>query len=66
MAQWVKDLVLSLLWLRLLPWHKFDPWSEKFRVLWVQPKRKKGEYNSCGQVELGVWHLSREPSLEGF
>ena len=26
MVQWVKDLALSLLWLRLLLWHRFDPW----------------------------------------
>ena len=25
-AQWVKDLVLSLLWLRSLHWHGFYPW----------------------------------------
>ena len=25
-AQRVKDLVLSLLWLRSLVWHGFDPW----------------------------------------
>ena len=25
-AQWVKDLALSLLWLRSLLWYKFDPW----------------------------------------
>ena len=25
-AQWVKDLALPLLWLRLLLWHGFDPW----------------------------------------
>ena len=26
MVQWVKDPVLSLQWLRSLPWHGFDPW----------------------------------------
>ena len=26
MAQWVKDLVLALLWLRLLLWREFGPW----------------------------------------
>ena len=25
MAQWVKELALSLLWLRSLPWCGFDP-----------------------------------------
>ena len=35
MAQWVKDLVLSLLWCR------FDPCPGNFCVLWVQPEKKK-------------------------
>ena len=35
MAQQVKDLALSLLWL------KFDPWPGKFHMLWVQQKKKK-------------------------
>ena len=26
MAQWVKDLALSLQWLRSLLWHRFDSW----------------------------------------
>ena len=29
MVQQVKDLVLSLLWLRLLLWHRFDSWPEE-------------------------------------
>ena len=43
----VKDLALSLLWLRLLLWHRFDPWPRNFRMLWVpthnQKKKKKKE-----------------------
>ena len=34
-AQQVKDLALSLLWLRLLVWHGFYPWQENLRMLWV-------------------------------
>ena len=41
MARWVKDLVLSLLWLRSLLWFGFDPWLENFCLLSVQPKKKK-------------------------
>ena len=26
----VKDLALSLLWLELLLWHRFDPWLRNF------------------------------------
>ena len=28
-AQWVEELVLSLLWLRSLLWHGFDPWPRE-------------------------------------
>ena len=28
-AQWVKDLTLSLTWLGLLLWHGIDPWTGK-------------------------------------
>ena len=33
MAQWVKDLVLSLLWLGSLLWNWFDPWPWNFCIL---------------------------------
>ena len=32
MAQWVKDPVLSLQWLSLLLWCRFDPWPGKFHM----------------------------------
>ena len=38
-AQWVKDLALSLLWLWSLLWHEFDPWPRNFHIPWVQPKK---------------------------
>ena len=41
MAQWVKDLALSLLWLGLLLGRGFDSWPRNFRMLWAQPERKK-------------------------
>ena len=37
-AQWVKDLVLSLLWLRSLLWPGFHPWSGNFHMLKVMPE----------------------------
>ena len=40
-AQWVKDLLLSLQWLGSLLWPRFNPWPRKFHRLWVQPKKKK-------------------------
>ena len=32
MARWVKDPALSLLWLWLLLWQGFDPWSRNFHM----------------------------------
>ena len=32
MAQWVKDLALSLLWHWLLQWHGFNPWPRNFHM----------------------------------
>ena len=39
MAQWVKDLALSLLWLWLLLCCRRDPWLGDFFMAQVQPKR---------------------------
>ena len=43
MAQRVKDLVLSLLWLWLLLWRRFDPWPGNFHMpqAWQKKKKKK-------------------------
>ena len=47
MAQWIRDLVLSLLWLRsLLLRHGFDPWPENFLMSQACPKEKKIIMNS--------------------
>ena len=39
MALWVKDLVLPLLWLWLLLWLMFSPWSGNFHMP-QEPKKK--------------------------
>ena len=39
MAQWIKDMVLSLLWLRLLLWCMFNPWPQNFCMPWVGASR---------------------------
>ena len=39
MAQWVKVLVLSLLWLESLLQHGFNSQSGKFHIAQVWPKR---------------------------
>ena len=43
----IKDLELSLLWLRSLLWHGFDPWPENFCMpqLWKEPKKLKNNNN---------------------
>ena len=41
MAQWVKDLALSLQWLGLLLWHKFDPWPRELPHALGSAKKKK-------------------------
>ena len=40
-AQWVKDLVLSLQWLGLLSWHRFDPLTRSFYMLQMWPKKSR-------------------------
>ena len=37
-AQGIKDLVLSLLWLGYLLWRRFDPWPGNFFMLQGWPK----------------------------
>ena len=42
MWQRVKDLVLSLQWLELLLWSRFEPWPENIYMLqeWQKKERK--------------------------
>ena len=43
MVQWVEDLGLSLLWLRSLLWHRFDPAWELLHAMDAAKKKKKKE-----------------------
>ena len=43
MPRHIKDLALSLLWLRLLLWYGFDHWPGNFHIPWVWPKTKDKE-----------------------
>ena len=43
MAQWVKDLALSLQQLGFLLWLRFDPWPQELPLPRVQPKKKRRE-----------------------
>ena len=49
-AQQVKDPALSLLQLRLLLWHRFNPWSRKFHM---QPRKKKEKKERSNMRESG-------------
>ena len=42
-AQHVKDLALSLPWLRLLLQHRFNPWPRNVHMLQGSPKRKEND-----------------------
>ena len=46
MAQWLKALALSLLWLGLLLWHGFDLWPRSFHMLQGQQKNKTKTKNN--------------------
>ena len=40
-AQWSKDLVLSLLGIWSVLWYRFHPWHKDFCMVKVRPKKKK-------------------------
>ena len=41
MAQWIKDLVLSLEYLGFLLWCRFSRWPGYFHMPWARPQKKK-------------------------
>ena len=41
LAQWIKDLALSLQQLRSLLWHGFNPWPENFHMLQASSSSQK-------------------------
>ena len=51
-AQWGKDLALSLLWLGTTVM-QFDPWSRNFSMLQVQPRRKEKKKRKEGERKEG-------------
>ena len=52
MAQQVKDPVLSLLWLRSLLWHEFDPCPRNFHTS-LGMGEKKNRVIDMEEAELG-------------
>ena len=62
MAQRVKDLVLSLLWVRLLLWCRFSPWPGNFHMPQVRQKNKRLNFSNKSlmciySLMLGTWHI---------
>ena len=55
MAQWIKDLALSLLWSGSLLWRGLDPWSRTFCVPWARPREKKWNKLTGRQTKLPPW-----------
>ena len=53
----VKDLTLSLLWLRLLLWHRFDSWPKLLHDT-VQTKKKKSFIrNLARKIKQLCWYI---------
>ena len=52
MAQQVKDLALSLLWLWFQLWLGFHSWLENFCMPWGQPKKKKQSLLWCSGLRI--------------
>ena len=57
MVQQVKDPVLSLLWLGLLLWYRFDPWPWNFCMLQARPEKK----NVQSKDHVGSLECCSEP-----
>ena len=52
-AQWVKDLALSLLWLRSLLWRGFDSWPQELpHALGTAKKKKLQNFGGFSPVNL--------------
>ena len=51
-TQWVKDLVLLLLWLWLLQWCEFSHWPGNFHMPWAWSKKKK-KYSQVRELTHG-------------
>ena len=60
-VQQVRDLALSVQWLELLLWLRFDPWPRNFHIQWVCPPThtKKGIFKGWedGWMDGMVLHL---------
>lgn len=50
MVQWVKDAALSFPWLQLVLGWSFNPWYEKFCMLWARPKQKQQQQQNKTKI----------------
>jgi len=65
-AQQVKDLALSLLWLRSLLWHRLNPWPRNFRMPQAQLKGKKKRKNGRGKQKKKVrGRCEKQKNIQG-
>ena len=65
-AQQSKDLVLSLLWLKLLLWLGLDPWPGSFGMLgaWGKNERKEGRKEGRFWSSFAAWKVRSSGCLE--
>ena len=61
--RWVKDLMLSLLWLGSFLWHGFNPWPRNFHMPWAQwmnewKKERRAEGKEGREREISLLQLN--------
>ena len=61
MVQWVKDPVLSLLWLESLIRHGFKPWIGNFHRAQAWPKKERTRTLKKKNREIPLWLRGHEP-----
>ena len=68
MAQWVKDLTLTLQWLGSPLWPRCDPWLGNFHVLCVRKKKKNSKQRSCNLFLISRFlaHLAKVPKPQNW
>lgn len=66
-VQWVKDEVLSQLWLEWLLWYRFHPWPGRFlHAVGVAGKKKKVKRQTANQEEIFIVHIPENSYSESY
>lgn len=60
MAQWVKELVVLLLWLWLRLWYKFYPWPRNVHMPWPRPRKPTKQTRTQASL-LAVQGVTQQP-----